>query len=163
MFHNHLKKAAMIVAALSLSLLPVASFAKDASSQAAQPELVPTQLTTSGQQNARLKDMSFQDIRRETKAKLTSTRSWAKNHQVPQDIKYFIDDVETATDRFQDRVSPAGRSIKSFVSKKMPGKRLAHQSDRSLTVFGVLLIMALAFVFVFLNLASPESRTGGRH
>ena len=162
MFHKHLKSAAAIVAALSLYLLPAASSAKDASSQA-QPKPVQTQQATSGTQDTRLTDMSFQDVRRGTKAKISSSRSWAKNQQVPQDIKYFIKDVAVATDRFQDRVSPAGRSIKSFVSKKMPGKRLAHQGDRSLTVYGVLLMMALAFVFVFMNLASPESRTGGRH
>ena len=162
MFHKHLKNTATIVGALTLCLLPAASLANPANSLA---QATPVQTQQAGTSTTRpiLKDMSFQDIRRETKAKISNTRSWVKDQHLSQDIKYFIDDVETATDRFQDRVSPAGRSIKTFVSKKMPGKRLAHQSDRSLTVYGVLLMMALAFVFVFMNLASPESRTGGRH
>ena len=161
MFQTKTNQLASIAITVMLCLLPANSVAQDANTIPQAVE-IQTEATPASKRTV-LKDMSFQDIRREAKAKISNTQTWARDHQVPQDIKYFIDDVETATDRFQDSVAPAGRSIKSFVGKNLPGKKLAYQSDSSVTVYGILLILALAFVFLFMNLANPVSRLGGRH
>jgi len=164
MFHKHKNQMAALAIAASLSLLPVGGFAQDATHAYPQNqvETLP-QASPSPHKSALLIDMSFQDIRRETKAKVSDTRAWVKNQTVSQDIEFLIDDFEQATDRLQDKVSPVGRSIKSFVSDKLPGKTIVQKSDKSFTVFGIILMLAFAFVIFMMNLANPESRLGGRH
>ena len=152
MFHVHTKKLAAIAIGLGLTLLPAASFAAD--------PVTPAQTVTETQASSH---MSIQDMRYETKEKISEVRAWAKDQKAPQDIKYFIDDMEAATDRLQDEVAPVGKSIKSFAVKNMPGKSLIHRADQSFTVFGILLMMALVFVFTLMSLSNPESRLGGRH
>ncbi len=152
MFHVHTKKLAAIAIGLGLTLLPAASFAAD--------PVTPAQTVPETQASSH---MSIQDMRYETKEKISEVRAWAKDQKAPQDIKYFIDDMEAATDRLQDEVAPVGKSIKSFAVKNMPGKSLIHRADQSFTVFGILLMMALVFVFTLMSLSNPESRLGGRH
>ena len=153
MFQISTKPIAALSLGVSLLCLPMGSFAAKAAApaQSAQVSQPAAQSPT------------FQDIRRSTKAKVSETRSWVKNHDAPKEIKYFIDDMEKATAQLQDQVSPVGNSIKSFVKKKLPGKSVAHSADKSLTVFGILLILAFAFTLFGLNSVKSESRTGGRH
>ena len=157
MFHGHTKKIAAIAIGLGLTLLPAASFAEDPITPAQTIE-AETQVNTPA-----LKDMSLQDIRHETEEKIFEARTWAKNQKAPQELKYLVKDMEQATERLQNDVAPVGHSIKSFASKNMPGKSLAQRGDQSFTVYGILLMMALVFVFMMMNLSNPESRLGGRH
>ena len=153
MFHHQTKKLATLAIGLGLIFTPATSFAENA--------IAPAQTTQA--KSSTLKDISFQDIRNETEEKIFETRVWMKNHKAPQDIKNLVKEMEQATDRLQNKVAPTGRSIKSFASKTMPGKDLLQRGDKTFTVFGLILMMAFGFAFLVMNLANPESRTGGRH
>ena len=167
MFHTQTKKLAIFAIALGLTLTPATSFADKPltpgqttfaqSSNLATPQ-VETQVTASA-----LKDISFRSIRSKTKEKVFHTRVWMKNQKAPQDIKYIIGNLERKTDRFQEKLAPTGRSIKSFAIQNTPGKGLVQRGDRTFTMFGLLLMMAFGLVFFTMNLANPESRLGGRH
>jgi len=62
-------------------------------------------------------------------------QAWAKAQTAPQEIVTFVEDVEVATERLQDRLAPTGRSLKA----KIPSFGLASLVDRTVTVFGLLL------------------------
>jgi hypothetical protein len=74
-----------------------------------------------------------------------------------------LEDIARATDRFQDRVKPAGRGMKSTLMDKLPGKGLVQFGDRTFSVYGLILIMAFGLVLLLMSVASPTSRLGGRH
>ncbi|MEP4051001.1 MAG: cellulose biosynthesis cyclic di-GMP-binding regulatory protein BcsB [Litorimonas sp.] len=106
---------------------------------------------------------SFQDIRRETKVKWSATKRWFKAKTKDISDMRTLDDVAKATDRLQDRVKPAGRNIKTTLKDKLPGKGLVQLGDRTVSVYGLILIMAFSLVLLLMSLASPASRLGGRH
>ena len=141
---------AALTTAFCLTALPATSFAQDKAPAAqAQP--------------SSLKDMSLADIRFETKAKLSDTRQWVKDTKIEQNVEYFIGDLEKATDRLQDKVAPAGQSMKAFVKGNTPGKSLVAKTEKSVTFFGLMLILAFAFVVFLMSVSGPASRLGGRH
>jgi len=74
-----------------------------------------------------------------------------------------FNEMAQKTDRLQDRMRPAGRSIKTSVSDKIPGKGLIELGDRTISVYGLILIMAFGLVLLLMSLAKPTSRLGGRH
>ena len=106
---------------------------------------------------------SFQDVRRETKAKWSETKRWVKTKTNKLTKMQTLDDVARATDRLQDRVKPAGRNMKATLKDKMPGKGLVQLGDRTVSVYGLMLMMAFGLVLLLMSLASPASRLGGRH
>lgn len=106
---------------------------------------------------------SFADIRRETKAKWSATKRWVKTKTEAVTQARTLDDMARATDRLQDRVEPAGRSMKATLKNKLPGKGLVQLGDRTVSVYGLILIMAFAFVLLMMSLSGPTSRLGGRH
>ena len=106
---------------------------------------------------------SFQDIRRATKMKWSKTKQWVKSKTNGLRNMDTLDDMARATDRLQDQVKPAGRSMKATIKDKFPGNALVQIGDRTVSAFGLLLIMAFAFVLLLMSLAKPSSRLGGRH
>ena len=113
---------------------------------------------------------SFDEIRRSTKSKWFATKRWAKAKS--DDIKAkadelvnmkTLDDVAKATDRLQNRVKPAGSTVRRSLKDKLPGKGLIQLGDRTISAFGMLLILAGALVLLLMSLATPSSRLGGRH
>lgn len=106
---------------------------------------------------------SFQDLRRNTKSKWSATKIWFQTKvDGLRDMK-TLEDAARATDRLQDRVTPAGRSAKASLKSKLPGKGLVQLGDRTVSVYGLIMIMAFALVLLLMSLASPASRLGGRH
>jgi len=106
---------------------------------------------------------SFEDIRRGTKAKWSDLKRWVKGKtKTVSDMRTF-DDMAQATDRLQDQVKPAGRSIKSNLKDKLPGKALVQLGDRTVSVYGLILILAFGLVLLLMSLSRPTSRLGGRH
>lgn len=106
---------------------------------------------------------SFQDIRRETKAKWSQTKRWVKAKTNSLSNRQTLDNMTRAADRLQDRVKPAGQTVKSSWKDKMPGKGLVKLGDRTISVYGLMLILAFGFVLLLMSLARPVSRLGGRH
>jgi hypothetical protein len=106
---------------------------------------------------------SFQEFRRETKVKWSATKRWVKAKTDAASDLRTLDDMARATDRLQDRVKPAGRNLKATLSDKLPGKGLVQLGDRTVSAYGLILIMAFGLVLLLMSLASPASRLGGRH
>ena len=106
---------------------------------------------------------TFQDITRETKAKWFATKRWFKAKTKSVSDMRTLDDIARATDRLQDRATPIGRSLKSTLKDKMPGKGLVQLGDRTVSAFGLMLMLAFGFVLLLMSLSGPASRLGGRH
>ena len=106
---------------------------------------------------------SFDAFRRDAKSKWFGTKRWVKTKTHDIQNTQTLDNVARATDRFQDRVQPAGSSMKASLRDKLPGKGLVQLGDRQVSAFGLLLIMASVFVLLLMSLAKPSSRLGGRH
>lgn len=160
MFQTYRGPFAAISVSLCLTIMPATSYAEGKIAPVEQTQI---ELSSAAAQTSSLKDMSFNELRRDAKTNLSKTKRWVKHNKIERNVKYFVDDVEKATNRFQKQVSPAGRSLKSFFGHKMPGKNLAQQGDRAVTAYGLILVMAFVFVLFIMGLASPASRLGGRH
>lgn len=106
---------------------------------------------------------SFENIQRETKVKWSATKRWIKAKTKNVSDMRTLDDLAQTTDRLQDRVKPAGQNIKVSLKDKLPGKGLVQLGDRTVSVYGLILIIAFALVLLLMSLASPTSRLGGRH
>jgi hypothetical protein len=106
---------------------------------------------------------SFQDIRRSTKAKWSASKRWFKSQIDSVRDMRTLNEVAQATDRLQDRAAPAGRSLKASLKDKIPGKGLVQLGDRTVSVYGLILIMAFLLVLLLMTLSKPASRLGGRH
>ncbi len=106
---------------------------------------------------------SFDDLRRSTTSKWISTKQWFKTKTRSLQNSEGLKDAVRATDRLQDRVQPAGSSIKATLRDKLPGKGLVQIGERNVSIFGLMLIMAFALVLVLMSFARPSSRTGRRH
>ena len=137
MFHIRTKQILATLSICALSALPIQAHANEAAAPVIQAQVA-------GQ------NTTFSDLKHEAKAMVSET-------------KYFVADLEKATDRLQDRVSPAGQTLKTSLKTKLPGASLLRFADRTFTVFGLMLMMSFAFVVFLLSLSSPMSRTGGRH
>lgn len=106
---------------------------------------------------------SFQDIRRDVKAKWSATKQWFKTKKDALIENRALEEVAISADRLQDQAKPAGRSIKAAIADKLPGKGLVQLGDRTVSVYGLILILAFGLVLLLMSLASPASRLGGRH
>lgn len=148
MFHKYTGRIAATLMLLSVSAQPLLSSATEAQLNAP---------------DALLPEMSFADIRTETKAKISDTQTWIKDHTPEYDVKGAMRDLEIKVDRFQDEVKPAGRSMKAALKGKLPAKGLIALGDKTVSVFGLILMMSFALVLLLMGLASPASRLGGRH
>ena len=105
---------------------------------------------------------SFEDIRRGTKSKWFATKRWVKAKTKAVSDNKVMNDVARATDRLQDQVKPAGRSMKTSLKDKMPGKGLVQVGDRTMSVYGLMLMLAFGLVLLLMSLAGPKSRLGRR-
>ena len=106
---------------------------------------------------------AFERFQRGTKVKWAATKHWFKAKTDSLKNMRTLDNFAQATDSLQDRVSPAGKSLKASLKDKFPGKGLVQFGDRTVSVYGLILIMAFAFVLLLMSLAKPTSRLGGRH
>lgn len=106
---------------------------------------------------------AFEDVQRVTKAKWFATKRWIKAKTNGVINMRTLDDIERVTDRLQDRVQPAGQNVKTTLKDKMPGKGLIQIGDRTISAYGLMLILAFGFVLLLMSLARPTSRLGGRH
>jgi len=106
---------------------------------------------------------SYLDFKSDTKAKWIATKQWVTSKVRDVSDADIFNEMAQKTDRLQDRVTPAGRGIKAAVSNKIPGKGLIELGDRTVSVYGLLLIMAFGLVLLLMSLAKPTSRLGGRH
>lgn len=149
---------AAFTTAACLTLLPAASFSQDTVTPAPAVQTQSASSTMSA-----LKDISIADLRQGTKTKMSDTRQWVKDTKIEQNVEYFMGDLEKATSKLQDTVAPAGHSIKSFVRNKTPAPQLAAVSEKTITVYGIILMLAFGFVVVLMSISGPASRLGGRH
>ena len=106
---------------------------------------------------------SYVEFKRDTKAKWFASKQWVKSKVRDVSDAEILSELAQKTDRLQDRVKPAGRSIKTAVGDKIPGKGLIQLGDRTVSVYGLILIMAFGLVLLLMSLAKPTSRLGGRH
>ena len=105
---------------------------------------------------------SFEAIRHKTKVKWQTTKKWFGTQIKSASELKTLNDVAQATDQFQDSVKPAGRGLRTSLRDNLPGKGLVQLGDRTVSVYGLILIMAFALVLLLMSLASPSSRTGNR-
>jgi len=106
---------------------------------------------------------SFEKFQHSAAVKWAATKHWFKAKTNSLKNARSFDEVGHATDSLQDQVAPAGRSLKATLLNKLPGKGLVQIGDRTVSVYGLILIMAFAFVLLLMSLAKPTSRLGGRH
>ena len=152
---------------ISAALLLIAFSAQPMAAHADQPapQTVPAQ--AQAQSKAQTQDhslaYSLDALRDETKIKLSETQEWVKDTGIQRKIKTAANEVEYAVDELQDSVTPAGRSLKAKIKKGLPGSALARLADRTVTVFGLILMLSFALVVFLMGIANPMSRLGGRH
>ena len=158
MFHSRTGLLAATATLFCLTAQPIYSHASEAKAPAAQTHTQPTNKTS-----VSLKDMSIADMRRNTRDKISGTKQWVKDQPAIETTKGFFQDMEKATDRLQDRVSPVGNKVKASVRGQFPGKSAATQADKRFSTFGIILMMAFGFVVFLLGVSGPMSRLGGRH
>jgi len=162
MFHTRTGLVSGLVLLFALTAQPMAAHADEQTSPVVQTQAVsPNSAKTKKVYSP--EGAFFADVQHETKVKVSEVQAWAKAQTAPQEIVTFVEDVEVATDRLQSSLVPAGRSLKKSLETKVPGVSLAHFIDRTVTVYGLMLIMALALVIFLMGLAKPTSRLGGRH
>ncbi len=106
---------------------------------------------------------SFQDFRRNIRSKWDTSRLWVRTKMKSLRNAETLGTVQRATDRLQDRVEPAGRSLKSSIKENFPGQGLVKLGDRTVSVYGLMLILSFILVLLLMSLSKPASRLGGRH
>lgn len=161
MFHKRRGQIAAILMLLSVSSQPMIAHADE---PAAPVLTAPNSSSTATPSSASgERDLSFEALRRDTKVKLSTTQRWVKEKTHLPDYENPVKILEVKIDRFQDRVKPAGRNLKTSLQNHMPGQSLAQAGDRKFTVFGLLLMAAFGTVVLLMSLSGPMSRLGGRH
>ena len=106
---------------------------------------------------------SFQDVKRTTKSKWFDTAQWFKKKTKNVTEMQIFEDVAQATDRLQDQAKPAGRMMTTQVQDKVPGKGLVKFGDKTVSAYGLGLIITFGLILLLMSFASPKSRLGGRH
>lgn len=159
MFHIRTGLITGIVTLLCVTAQPTISYANGPGSPAAQAQTQPTYMAS----KKNVTDMSLAELRQGTRTKVSETKQWVKNQPAVEGITGFVEDMGQATDKLQDRAAPMGRSVKTSLQSNLPGKSLAQQGDKMFSVFGLLLILSFAFVFLMMSFAGPASRLGKRH
>lgn len=105
----------------------------------------------------------FDELRFDTRVAFSETQDWVKEKTAPLEFGAFMDDLSHKTDEFQDRLAPAGSSLRTSIKSKLPGTSLVQLGDRTVSVYGLILMMAFALVVFLMGLSNPMSRLGGRH
>ena len=106
---------------------------------------------------------SFHEVRRKTNLKWGETKRWFKVKTTDIKNADLLKDASKLTDHLQGQVKPTGRSMRSSMAQKMPGKNLIKLGDRTVSAYGLLLILAFGIVLLLMSVAKPQSRLGGRH
>lgn len=162
MFHLRTGLITAIATLLTLTVIPNQAYANGP----AQPIAV-TQIEASSiaqtPKVASVKHMSFDDFRFETRSKLTQTRQWVKEKKRQHNYHGYMNDLERSVDGLQNKAAPLRSAIKSSFKSKTPGLGLVHLGDRTVSMYGMILMMAFAFVLLLMSLSTPSSRLGGRH
>ena len=141
MFHTRTRLVLATISLFALSALPI-----QASAQASNGPIAPNAQAQSIAPNS-----AFSELHHEAKVKVLETQMW-------------MADLERSTERLQERVAPIGHSLKkSLKSKFTKGGALLKFGDRTFSVYGLILMMAFAFVLFLMGLSNPTSRLGGRH
>ena len=106
---------------------------------------------------------SFQDVRRQSKLKWDAAQHWFKAKKEGLVKSRRLDEVAKTTNQLQDEVKPLRRTLKAAIWDKLPGKGVVQIGDRTVSVYGLILIIAFGLVLLLMSLASPSSRLGKRH
>ena len=106
---------------------------------------------------------SFHDLMQATQAKWSATQQWFKAKKDALVESQKLNEVVTASDNLQDRTRPAGQTLKSFLMDKLSAKGLVQFGERTVSVYGLILIIAFSLILLLMSLANPKSRLGGRH
>jgi len=155
MFQTRTGQTLAILSLLALSALPMKASAS--ANEPSAPIIQAQSAALSSTHDTKpdfLSEQTLDALRHETKVKFSETTHWVKTQ---------ADLIEDAADRVQTRVAPAGEVLRTSFKTKIPGASLAHWADRTFSAFGLLLMMAFAFVVLLMGLSSPMSRLGGRH
>ena len=102
-------------------------------------------------------------FKRNTQTKWMATQQWFKAKRDAFIKSRTLKEVVISTDRLQDQTKPAGGTLESVVLDKLPAKGIVQLGDRSVSVYGLILIIAFSLILLLMSLASPKSRMGGRH
>lgn len=144
MFQTRTGQISAILFSLALSALPMTA--------TANAPVAPT-----AQSQFKQAEFAFDELRFETKAKISETQKWVD----VQTAK--LDNLENAADKLQDRLSPARWELKTYLKTKLPETNIIHHGDRVFSVYGLILMMSFALVILLMGLSTPVSRLGGRH
>ena len=106
---------------------------------------------------------SFEDVTRKTKVKWNDTLRWVKTKTKRASDNNPISKVSHAADRLQDKVEPAGQSLKGALRDKIPGKGLVQIGDRTVSAYGLMLMLSFGLVLLLMSLSRPKSRLGKRY
>ena len=162
MFHKRRGHIAAILMGLSVSAQPLLTNASELDTASALQATDPA-FTVQDSQAPNLKSLSFDALRHGAKVKLSDSQQWVKAQDFGVDYKAPIQALDMKIDRFQDRVKPAGRSLKSSLRDKIRGWGVIRIGDRTVSAAGLLLMMAFGVVFFLLSISNATSRLGGRH
>jgi len=162
MFHLSTRPLAGLVLLFSLTAHPLAAQAEDPVTQVPQGHSVVSNASESHAISA-LKSLDIGALEDETRAALFDAKHWVKDHQATKAASAMMVDLEDATDRLQLEAAPIGRSLKKSVKHKLPSFGIVHRLDRTVTVYGLMLMMAFAFLCFLFSLSGPKSRLSGRH
>ena len=162
MFHKRIGHIVAIIMLLGVSAQPMTSFAGEpiAPAAIAEPEQSPQM---KNETTMSLEGLTFDELRSETKEKLSETRQWVSNFVPDQDYTSPIKTMEIKIDRFQDSVEPAGRSFKASLRSKLRGFANIRIGNRTISAYGIGLILAFGLCLFLLTGSRATSRLGGRH
>ena len=160
MFQKRTGQLAAILMLVSVTAQPMTSLASEPSAPAVKMAPAPI---AQGNKVSVFNDLSFTDIRFETKAALSETKQWVKDKTAQQNYQNPIKILELKVDRFQDSVKPAGRSMKASLKQKLRGLVNFTMGGQVISVFGFMLMMAFGLVLFLMGLAGPTLLLGGRH
>lgn len=162
MFHPYSRRIAAAIIALGFMTQAQTSFANTTMGLADAAPIQQSPTTAEAAPKTRVA-LDLDALMLESKAKTWEARQWVKSKAGEHNFRGIIDEIEIATDRLQDNVTPYGTSLKTSIKANMPGKSFLQNSDRRYSVYGLLLIMSFATVLLLMSLANPSSRLGGRH
>ena len=101
----------------------------------------------------------FPNLKPVTQAKWAAAKQWFKTKKDALVKKQKLNEVIIATDDLQEST----RAVKTFLTDKLPAKGLVQIGDRTVSAYGLLLMIAFGLILLLMSLASPKSRLGGRH
>ena len=155
MFQKRRGQIAAILMLMSVSSQPMLAHAGEPAT--------PPATTQAAASAAALTGGPVDGFRHDMSAKFSETQGWVKSSIRSDRLRNPVRTLDLKIDRLQGRVKPAGRSIRAAVSGKIPGKRWVLFGERTVSVYGLILMLAFGTLFLIMSLSSPMSRLGGRH